>query len=234
MQVSKGWALDCVDCGQQNKDYSSLLPRIIDTESRHILSPVKPEPGPKRVPLASRLATLLDVFSPWDGISLSYRQFAAALSGGVTEAAIKKWPHREKFPADVARLIVTKAKELGIPNVTLEWVLWGEGTGPQKGTKKVPQTSPQQQEHEELAAGIAEALRTDLAHNEFGQWSSVEVQRTVIWSLKDLARRLWVLRFPMAETFKLTDEWGTKIGMPTRSLASASGPDDFSASPQGR
>jgi len=185
--------------------------------------------------LASRLATLLDVFSPWEGISLSYRQFAAALGGGVTEAAIKKWPHREKFPADVARLIVTKAKELGIPNVTLEWVLWGEGVGPQKGTKKVPQTaSPQQNEHEELAASIAEALRTDLAHNEFGQWSSVEVQRTVIWSLKDLARRLWVLRFPMAETFKLTDEWGTKIGLPTRSLASASGPDDFSASPQGR
>jgi len=199
------------------------------------LSPVKPETGPNRVPVASRLAVLLDVFSPWEGISLSYRQFAAALGGGVTEAAIKKWPHREKFPADVARLIVTKAKELGIPDVTLEWVLWGEGSGPQKGTKKVPQQQgQQQQEHEELAVSIAEALRTDLGHNDFGQWSSVEVQRTVIWSLKDLARRLWVLRFPMSETFKLTDEWGTKIGLPTRSLASAPEPDDFSASPQGR
>jgi hypothetical protein len=207
----------------------------MDTESRHILSPVKPETGPKRVPVASRLAVLLDVFSPWEGISLSYRQFAAALGGGVTEAAIKKWPHREKFPADVARLIVTKAKELGIPDVTLEWVLWGEGSGPQKGTKKVPQQQgQQQQEHEELAVSIAEALRTDLGHNDFGQWSSVEVQRTVIWSLKDLARRLWVLRFPMSETFKLTDEWGTKIGLPSRSLASAPEPDDFSASPQGR
>jgi hypothetical protein len=183
------------------------------------------------------LALLLDVFSPWEGISLSYRQFAAALGGTVTEAAVKKWPHREKFPADVARLIVTKAKELGIPDVTLEWVLWGEGTGPKKGTKKVPQTA-QQQEYQELAASIAEALRTDLAHNEFGQWSSVEVQRTLVWSLKDLARRLWVLRFPMTETFKLTDDWGTKIGLPSRSLASAPGPDDFSASspasPQGR
>ena len=199
------------------------------------MSPVKPETGPNRVPVASRLAVLLDVFSPWEGISLSYRQFAAALGGGVTEAAIKKWPHREKFPADVARLIVTKAKELGIPDVTLEWVLWGEGSGPQKGTKKVPQQQgQQQQEHEELAVSIAEALRTDLGHNDFGQWSSVEVQRTVIWSLKDLARRLWVLRFPMSETFKLTDEWGTKIGLPTRSLASAPEPDDFSASPQGR
>ncbi len=194
------------------------------------MSPVKPEPGPKRVPVANRLAVLLDVFSPWDGISLSYRQFAAALGGAVTEAAIKKWPHREKFPADVARQIVAKAKELGIADVTLEWVLWGEGSGPKKGTKKVPPPTPQQ-EHQELAASIAEALRTDLAHNEFGQWSSVEVQRTVIWSLKDLARRLWVLRFPMAETFKLTDEWGTKIGLPSRSLASAAGPDDFSAAP---
>ncbi len=201
-----------------------------DTESRDILSPVKPESGPKRVPVANRLATLLDVFSPWDGISLSYRQFAAALGGGVTEAAIKKWPHREKFPADVARLIVTKAKDIGVADVTLEWVLWGEGSGPQKGTKKVPKPA-QQQEHQELATSIAEALGTDLAHNEFGQWSSVEVQRTVIWSLKDLARRLWVLRFPMSETFKLTDEWGTKIGLPTRSLASAPGTDDFSAAP---
>ena len=192
------------------------------------MSPVKPETGPKRVPVAARLAVLLDVFSPWEGIALGYRQFAAALGGGVTEAAIKKWPHREKFPADVARLIVTKAKELGIPDVTLEWVLWGEGIGPKKGTKQVP-LKGQQHEHEELAASIAEALRTDLAHNEFGQWSSVEVQRTVIWSLKDLARRLWVLRFPMAETFKLTDEWGSQIGLPTRSLASAPGPDDFSA-----
>jgi len=207
----------------------------MDTESRRILSPVKPETGPKRVPVASRLGVLLDVFSPWEGISLSYRQFAAALGGGVTEAAIKKWPHREKFPADVARLIVTKAKELGISEVTLEWVLWGEGQGPQKGTKKVPEPQgQQQQEHQELAASIAEALQTDLAHNDFGQWSSVEVQRTVIWSLKDLARRLWVLRFPMSETFKLTDEWGTKIGLPSRSLASAPGPDDFSASPPGR
>ena len=173
---------------------------------------------------------LLDVFSPWEGISLSYRQFAAALAGAVTEAAIKKWPHREKFPADVARLIVTKAKELGIPDVTLEWILWGEGQGPKKGTKKVPNQG-QQAEHLELAASIAEALRTDLAHNEFAQWSSVEVQRTVIWSLKDLARRLWVLRFPMSETFKLTDDWGTKIGLPSRSLASAPGSDDFSAAP---
>jgi len=200
-----------------------------DTESRHILSPVKPESGPKRVPVANRLATLLDVFSPWEGISLSYRQFAAALGGGVTEAAIKKWPHREKFPADVARLIVTKAKDIGVPDVTLEWVLWARVQVP-KRDKKVPQHPPQQ-EHQELATSIAEALGTDLAHNEFGQWSSVEVQRTVIWSLKDLARRLWVLRFPMSETFKLTDEWGTKIGLPTRSLASAPGTDDFSAAP---
>lgn len=211
---------------------SSLATPLERHESRSNLSPVKPETGPKRVPVAARLAVLLDVFSPWDGISLSYRQFAAALGGAVTEAAIKKWPHREKFPADVARLIVTKAKELGIPDVTLEWVLWGEGQGPKKGTKKVPNQG-QQQEHQELAASIAEALGTDLAHNEFGQWSSVEVQRTVIWSLKDLARRLWVLRFPMAETFKLTDEWGTKIGLPTRSLASPPGPDEFSAAPSG-
>ena len=188
------------------------------------MAPVKTESGPKKVPLADRLAVLLDVFSPWDGISLSYRQFAAALGGSVTEAAIKKWPHRKKFPAEVARLIVTRAKELGIPDVSLEWVLWGEGIGPQKGTKKVPTTELQQ--HRELANSIAEALRVDLAHNEFGQWSSVEVQRTVIWSLKDLARRLWVLRFPMSETFKLTDEWGTKIGLPTRSLASAPGRRD--------
>lgn len=193
------------------------------TESRDYLSPVKTETGPKRVPVAERLAVLLDAFSPWEGISLSYRQFAAELGGGVTEAAIKKWPHRKKFPADVARLIVEKAKDRGLAAVTLEWVLWGEGSGPKKGTKKVPSSTvpagqPVQEQHRELAAHVAEALREDLSHNEFGQWSSVEVQRTVIWALKDLARRLWVLRFPMAETFKLTDAWGTKIGLPSRPL----------------
>lgn len=199
------------------------------------MAPVKTETGPKRVPLADRLAILLDVFSPWEEISLSYRQFAAALGGAVTESAIKKWPHRKKFPADVARLIVSKAKELGIPDVTLEWVLWGEGSGPKKGTKKVPlrQSGPPDdvQAYRQIAASIARALEVDLGHNDFGQWSSVEVQRTVVWSLKDLARRLWVLRFPMTETFKLTDDWGTRIGLPSRSLASAPGPDDFSAAP---
>jgi hypothetical protein len=200
------------------------------------LVPVKTETGPKRVPVAARLAILLDVFSPWEGISLSYRQFAAALGGAVTEAAIKKWPHRKKFPADVARLIVAKGKELGLPDVTLEWVLWGEGKGPQKGTKKVPHRTsgphedPQTQSRQ-VADSIAQALAADLGHNDFGQWSSVEVQRTLVWALKDLARRLWVLRFPMSETFKLTDEWGTRIGLPSRSLASAPGPDDFSAAP---
>ena len=200
------------------------------------MAPVKTETGPQRVPLAERLAILLDVFSPWEEISLSYRQFAAALGGSVTESAIKKWPHRKKFPADVARLIVAKAKELGIPEVTLEWVLWGEGLGPKKGTKKVPQRpsgSPDdlQAQYQQIAASIARALEVDLGHNDFGQWSSVEVQRTVVWSLKDLARRLWVLRFPMTETFKLTDDWGTRIGLPSRSLASPPGPDDFSAAP---
>jgi hypothetical protein len=197
------------------------------------LVPVKPETGPKRVPIADRLAVLLDIFSPWEGISLSYRQFAAELGGPVTEAAIKKWPHRAKFPADVARLIVEKARERGLEDITLEWVLWGEGKGPKKGTKKVPpkaatSAQPLQQQHRQLTSAIVEALQTDLGHNEFGQWSSVEVQRTLVWALKDLARRLWVLRFPMSETFKLTDQWGARIGLPSRSLASTVGPDDFS------
>jgi hypothetical protein len=154
-------------------------------------------------------------------MSLGYRQFAAELGGAVTEAAIKKWPHRKKFPADAARLIVEKAQERGIPGVTLEWVLWGEGTGPKKGTKKVPMSAeadlqPGMPLHRQVAAQIAAALAADLSHNEFGQWSSVEVQRTVLWALKDLARRLWVLRFPMSETFKLTDGWAEKIGLPVR------------------
>ena len=198
------------------------------------MSPVKPEAGPKRVPVSDRLALLLDLFSPWDGISLSYRQFAAELGGGVTEAAIKKWPQRAKFPADVARRIVEKARERGIEDMTLEWVLWGEGRGPKKGTKKGPSRAQYtegfpQEPHRQLVTTVTEALQSDLGHNEFGQWSSVEVQRTVVWALKDLARRLWVLRFPMSETFKVTDEWGMRIGLPSRSLASTGAPDDFSA-----
>lgn len=189
---------------------------------------VKTVKGAIRGPIADRLGVLLEVFSPWEGISLTYRQFAAELGPSVTEAAIKKWPQRKKFPAEVARLIVTKARERGLTGVTLEWLLWGDGTGPQKAPKTtLPSpggagesasrhpTTPQEP-HGRFAARIAEALEADLSHNEFGQWSSVEVQHTVIWALKDLARRLWVLRFDMGKTFELTDEWAGKVGLPVR------------------
>ena len=99
------------------------------------MSSVKTRKGSKQGPVSARLAVLLSAFSPWKGISLTYRQFAAELGPPVTEAAIKKWPQRKKFPADVARLIVAKARERGLPGVTLEWVLWGDGAGPQKSLK---------------------------------------------------------------------------------------------------
>ena len=53
-------------------------------------------------PVSGRLARLVDAFSPWPGISLTYRQFGAELGTAVTEAAIKKWPQRKKFPADAS------------------------------------------------------------------------------------------------------------------------------------
>ncbi len=184
---------------------------------------------------AERLTLLLEVFSPWDGISLTYRQLAAELGPPVTEAAVKKWPQRKKFPSDVARLIVARARQRGLTGVTLEWLLWGEGAGPQKAPRTTPAGStgqhrlttqddaqeglgvPTAQEpHGRFAADIAGALEADLSHNEFGQWSSVEVQHTVIWALKDLARRLWVLRFNMGKTFELTDQWAGTIGLPVR------------------
>lgn len=186
-------------------------------------------------PIAERLAILLDVFSPWEGISLTYRQFAAEIGKPVTEAAIKKWPQRKKFPADIARLIVTKARDRGLIDVTLDWVLWGDGPRPQKAPKTTHTRSIGQRSRGEGARGesfgllvttpgpygpfgavVGDALQADLSHNEFGQWSSVEVQHTVIWALKDLARRLRVLRFDMGKTFELTDEWAGKIGLPVR------------------
>lgn len=187
-----------------------------------------------------RLAILLDVFSPWDGISLTYRQFAAEIGPPVTEAAVKKWPQRKKVPADVARLIVARARERGLTGVTLEWVLWGDGPRPSKAPIATPSGALDkgapvseaigggpQEPHGQLPGRIAEALQADLSHNELGQWSSVEVQHTVIWALKDLARRLWVLRFNMGETFELTDEWAAKIGLPVR-------PPEPTASPEER
>jgi hypothetical protein len=190
------------------------------------VKPVKSQKGTELRPIADRLAVLLDVFSPWEGISLTYRQFAAELGPPVTEAAIKKWPHRKKFPADAVRLIVAKAQERGLSGVTLEWVLWGQGPGPKKSQQAAPQAAAEPgapspatalpEPRGGFAARIAKALQADLSHNEFGQWSSVEVQRTVIWALKDLARRLWVLRFDMGRTFELTDEWAGRIGLPVR------------------
>ncbi len=205
---------------------------------------VKTEKRSNKGPTGERLAILLDVFSPWRDISLTYRQFAAELGPPVTEAAVKKWPQRKKFPADVARLIVTRAQERDLAGVTLEWVLWGDGERPQKAPNttrnkadadrsatavrpaqgiRLPAAAPQEPRGQ-FAARIAEALQADLSHNEFGQWSSVEVQHTVIWALKDLARRLWVQRFDMGETFKLTDSWAGTIGLPVRPPEVA--PDD--------
>ena len=201
------------------------------------MSSVKSRSGSTVGPIAERLAILLDVFSPWERISLTYRQFAAEIGEPVTEAAVKKWPQRKKFPADAARLIVTKARDRGLMGVTLEWVLWGEGARPQKAPNTTPnrpavrrsappeepaghdvrqEPAPQEAAQGRFAERIAKALEADLSHNEFGQWSSVEVQHTVIWALKDLARRLWVLRFDMGKTFELTDDWAARIGLPVR------------------
>ena len=178
------------------------------------MSSVKAIKGTRKGPVSDRLARLLDAFSPWAGISLTYRQFAAELGPPVTEVAIKKWPQRKKFPADVARMIVTRARARGVKGVTLEWVLWGEGAGPQEGLRH-----SQRQTDEPLgqfASRVAAALQADLSHNEFGQWSSAEVQHTVIWALKDLGRRLRVLQFDMGQTFELTDGWAGQIGLPMR------------------
>jgi hypothetical protein len=116
-----------------------------------------------------------------------------------------------------------------VSGVTLEWLLWGDGPGPKSAPKATPigeseplapapddPAAPLLDAHGRLAARIAEALQADLSHNEFGQWSSVEVRRTVTWALKDLARRLRVLGFDMGKTFELTDEWAGTIGLPVR------------------
>jgi hypothetical protein len=193
------------------------------------LASVKTQKISESSTIAGRLAILLGLFSPWDGISLTYRQFAAELGKPVTPITIKKWPHRQKFPADAARLIVTKARARGLVGVTLEWVLWGDGPRPQRGPKAVPnrptaephQASPPpptapQEPHGQFAGQVGEALEADLSHNEFGQWSSIEAQHTVIWALKDLARRLRVLNFDMGKTFELTDQWAGHVGLPVR------------------
>jgi len=194
------------------------------------LATVKTQKRAEAGTIADRLATLLSVFSPWDGISLTYRQFAAELGKPVTPVTVKKWPRRQKFPAEAARLIVRKAQARGLAGVTLDWVLWGEGPRPQRVPKEAPsRPAPQapaptmaapatapQEAHGQFAAQVGEALEADLSHNEFGQWSSIEAQHTVIWALKDLARRLRVLNFDMGQTFDLTDEWAQHVGLPVR------------------
>jgi hypothetical protein len=200
------------------------------------LTTVKTQKRAEQSTIADRLAVLLGIFSPWDGISLTYRQFAAELGKPVTPVTIKKWPQRQKFPAEAARLIVAKAKARGLVGVTLEWVLWGDGTTPQRGPTQVQKspspaverTSPEvhQEAHGQFANQVGRALEADLSHNEFGQWSSIEAQHTVIWALKDLARRLRVLKFDMGNTFDLTDEWAGHVGLPVLRDGSPEGPGD--------
>lgn len=160
---------------------------------------------------------------------MTYRQFAAELGPPVTAAAVKKWPQRKGFPPEAARLIVAQAAARGLVGVTLEWVLFGDGNGPTKAPRhthegsidrSVPRVAepgvPSTEPHGRFAGGIAAALEADLSHNEFGQWSSVEVQRTVTWALKDLARRLRALGFDMGKTFEMTDDWAGQVGLPVR------------------
>ena len=192
------------------------------------MSSVKPGNRPELGPIGERLAILLGVFSPWEGISLTYRQFAAELGKPVTEAAVKKWPQRRHFPAEAARLIVLRARDRGIGGITLEWVLFGDGPGPQRErlawmeTNREAFPTPGEEPQGRVPAAIAGALQADLSHNEFGQWSSIEVQRTVLWGLKDLARRLRTLHFDMGKTFELTDQWAGNIGLPVRSAEQSS------------
>src|SRR5258708_9202487 len=196
----------------------------------------------KKGSIADRLGVLLGAFSPWESIALTYRQFAAEIGPPVTEAAVKKWPQRKKFPADIARVIVSGAGVRGVSGVTLEWLLWGDGPGPQKAPKVAPiaesellappvedVAAPQLDAHGRLAARIAAALQADLSHNEFGQWSSVEVRRTVTWALKDLARRLRVLGFDMGKTFELPHARAAPIELPVRQPPRAS--DEESRAP---
>jgi hypothetical protein len=194
------------------------------------LASVKAQKRTESTTIADRLAILLGVFSPWDGIALTYRQFAAELGKPVTPVTVKKWPRRQKFPANAARLIVAKAKARDLAGVTLEWVLWGDGPPPQRVPKAAPHSptaeergpvrddhpGASQEPHGQFAGQVGQALEADLSHNEFGQWSSIEAQHTVIWALKDLARRLRVLNFDMGQTFDLTDEWAAHIGLPVR------------------
>src|SRR2546426_3221407 len=125
-------------------DYRGPTERYIVTKYGTTLSSVKGRKRAKLGPVAERLTILLDVFSPWEGISLTYRQFAAEIGPPVTEAAVKKWPQRKKFPAEIARQIVTKATDRGLAGVTLEWVLWGDGTGPQKALTTAPNRALEQ------------------------------------------------------------------------------------------
>src|SRR2546427_12511796 len=111
-------------------------------QGRPNLGSVKSRSGSTVGPIAERLAILLDVFSPWERISLTYRQFAAEIGEPVTEAAGQKWAQRKKFPADAARPIGTKARDRGLMGVTLERVRWGEGAKPQKAPNATPNRAP--------------------------------------------------------------------------------------------
>ena len=107
-------------------------------QTRVSLESVKRRIMTKHGPVAERLSVLLAAFSPWDTIALTYRQFAAEIGKPVTEAAIKKLPQRKKFPPELARRIVSRARVRGVSGITLEWLLWGDGPGPQMAPKATP------------------------------------------------------------------------------------------------
>src|SRR5438105_11279965 len=61
-------------------------------------------------------------------------------------------------------MIVTRGRQRGLEGVTLEWVLWGDGPGPQRGLKDAQKHT--EEPHGQPASRIAAALQADLSHNE--------------------------------------------------------------------
>src|SRR5712671_1000263 len=77
-----------LDCGGESSHFMGV--RAWDRhQNRTHLATVKTQKRSEASTIADRLAILLGIFSPWDGISLTYRQFAAELGKPVTPITIK-------------------------------------------------------------------------------------------------------------------------------------------------
>lgn len=103
-----------------------------------------------------------------------------------------------------------------------EWIRYGTGPGPMRGSESSHRSQSQRPnvgfDMKEAAARIARGLESSLRKSEalisIDRPKELERQQALVWALKDLARQLKRMGYNMDDLFDLTDDLAREVGLP--------------------